>query len=64
MVSRRFEEEYARSAIANKLTVDTSIDSVERTLAKLLEQMDPFLSDADKLGILVKKTKDRGDWPY
>ncbi len=63
MVSSRFEEEFERSAIANKLTVDTSSDTVDQSLASLLKQYDPFLSDADKLRIVVKKMKDRGEWP-
>ena len=63
MVSARFEEEFERSAIANKLTVDTSAGTVEQSLACLLEQYDPFLSDTDKLRIVVKKMKDSGDWP-
>ena len=63
MVSARFEEEFERSAIADKLTVDTSTDTVEQSLANLLEQYDPFLSDADKLRIVVKKMKDKGEWP-
>ena len=63
MVSARFEEEFERSAIANKLTVDTSTDTVEQSLAGLLEQYDPFLSDTDKLRIVVKKMKDSGEWP-
>ena len=62
-VSARFEEEFERSAIANKLTVDTSTDTVEQSLASLLEQFDPFLNDADKLRIVVKKMKDGGEWP-
>ena len=63
MVSARFEEEFERSAITNKLTVDTSADTVEQSLASLLEQYDPFLNDADKLRIVVKKMKDGGEWP-
>ena len=62
LVSRRFEEEYERSKIPNKLTLDTSAATVDETLAEFVRKMEPFLSDADKTRILVKKAKQKGDW--
>ena len=46
-VLRRFEEENERSAIPNKLTLDTSTATVEETLADFVAKIEPHLSAAD-----------------
>ena len=52
-VLQRFEEEYARSMIRKKFTLDTSTATVQETLAEFVENIEPHLTDADRLRILT-----------
>ena len=61
-VLRTFEYEYDESLIKNKLTLDTSATTVEETLAEFVERVEPYITDADRLRILVQKAKKRGRW--
>jgi hypothetical protein len=45
----RFEQEYRISLIANKITLDTSASSVERTVAEFVRKMEPYFGVADRL---------------
>ena len=54
-VLQRFEEEYDRSCLKNKFTIDTSTATVEESLAMFLKNYEPFITDADKTRILVAK---------
>ena len=56
-VLRRHEEEYERSLIKNKFTIDTSTATVEESLAEFLEKYEPFITDADKTRMQVHKAK-------
>ena len=62
LVSARFEEEFERSKIRNKITLDSGAGTPEETLAEFLKQYEPFMSDSDKVRILVNKAKQSGDW--
>ena len=62
LVLRRFEEEYERSLIKNKLAIDTSTATVEECLAEFVEKIDEFLADDDRMRILVHKAKQKGEW--
>ena len=53
-VLRRFEEEFDRSTLRNKITVDTSTATVEETLAELLEKTEPYRTESDRLRMLTR----------
>lgn len=63
MVLGRFEEEFEASTMLNKITIDTSLATVEESLAEFVEKAVPFLNDRDRTAMLVKKAEKRGDWP-
>ncbi len=46
-VSSRFREEYERSAIPNRFSLDTTSAGVDETLAEFAEKIEPFLSADD-----------------
>ena len=48
----KFEEEYERSSIKNKFTIDTTGSAVEETLDKFIKQMEPYFNQSDILRIL------------
>ena len=48
-VSRLFEAAFDASRLSNKMVLDTSTATVEETLAQFVSQMEPFLTDADRL---------------
>ena len=52
-VLQRFEEEYQGSLIRRKFTLDTTTATVEETLAEFAEQIELYLSDADRLRMLA-----------
>ena len=56
------DEELERSKIRNKITLDSGAGTPEETLAEFLKQYEPFMSDSDKVRILVNKAKQSGDW--
>ena len=58
----RFEAEFETSRMQNKIVIDNSNSTPEETLAECITRYEPFLSQADKVSILVKKAKQRGDW--
>ena len=57
-----FEAEYERSAIRNKFTIDTSRATVEETLAQFVKEIEPHLSEADRVRILAHRARQRGEW--
>ena len=48
--------------VKNKVELDTRDSTLEETLAELIRQFEPFLSESDKVRILVKKAKLKGRW--
>ena len=58
----RFEEEFDRSIIKNKFTIDTNASTVEESLCDFVEKIDEFLTDSDRTDILVNKAKSRDQW--
>ena len=62
LVSRKSEEEFERSRIPNKIALENTTTTPEETLAEFVRQFEPFLSESDKVRILVKKAKLRGRW--
>ena len=48
LVLQRFEEEYQKSRIRNKFTLDTSTATVEETLAEFARLVEPHLEDRDR----------------
>ena len=58
-VLQRFQDEYDRSLISSKFSIDTSSSTINESLTEFVENIDPFLSDADRTSILVKKAKMR-----
>ena len=61
-VLQMFQKQYESSRLKNKITLDTSKATADRTLAEFLERMEPYLSVADRLRILVQKAKQKGQW--
>ena len=59
----RFEEEYERSLINNKFTIDTSTATPEECVAEFLEKYEPYMTVPDRTRILVHQAKQRGEWP-
>jgi hypothetical protein len=53
LVLRRFDEEYRRSSIPRKFTLDTSTATVEETLAEFVVKIQPYLTLADRLRLLT-----------
>ena len=45
---RRFEEEFQRSALLNKLVIDTTDATVEETVVEFARRIGPFLTDRDR----------------
>ena len=62
-VSQRFEEEFERSTIRSKFTLDTTTATVEESLGQFVQQIEPYLTESDRTRMLVKKAMQRGDWP-
>ena len=62
LVLKRFEEEYERSLIKNKFTIDTSISTVEVCVAEFLKKYEPFMTVADRTRILVHKARQQDKW--
>ena len=58
-----FQAEHERSAIRNKLTIDTGSTTAEETLAAFVNGMEPYLNDTDLARILAHKAEQRGDSP-
>ena len=50
-----FEEQYEKSLIRNKFALDTSEATVEETLGRFVEQVEPFLTDTDRLRMLTRR---------
>ena len=61
-VSDEFEAEFERSAIGNKLTIDTTEGTPEETLERFLEQFEPHFTESDTLRILTHRASQSGDW--
>lgn len=53
LVSSLFEEEYENSLISNKITLDTSKSTPDKTMLDLLKQLDPVLTVSDRMRILA-----------
>ena len=53
LVSRRFREEYDRSLIPGKFTLDTTNATVEETMAEFRERIQPYLTPQDRMGLLA-----------
>ena len=62
LVVGRFEEEYEKSLLKNKFTVDTGTKTVDESLAEFVEKIEEFITDADRLKILVHRAKQSGDF--
>ena len=53
LVLQRFEEENSSSLIANRITLDTTDTTPEETVSELVEKLDPFLTEADRVRMLA-----------
>ena len=52
-VLQRFEEEHQASLIRRKFILDTTTATVEETLAEFADQIEPYLTDTDRLRMLA-----------
>lgn len=57
LVLERFEEEYTRSGIRRRFTLDTTETTIEETLAEFLSKMEPHLTQSDKLALLYHQSR-------
>jgi hypothetical protein len=57
LVLRRFDEEFKRSIIPRKITLDTSTVTVEESVAEFIEKVQPHLTQADQLRMLLRGRK-------
>ena len=62
LILGRFQEEFEASRLKNKIELDTSDSTPQETLGELLKQYEPHFSHSDRVSMLVKKAKDKGDW--
>ena len=62
LVVQRFEEEYERSLFKNKFIVDTGTKTPSESMAEFAEKYEPYITDADRIKMLVQKAKKKGDW--
>ena len=53
LVLDRFEEEFKRSLISKKFTLDTSAVTVDDTLAEFVEKVETHLSEVDRSRLLA-----------
>ncbi|MDE2823507.1 MAG: hypothetical protein OXK79_08375 [Chloroflexota bacterium] len=53
LVLQRFDEEFARSAIVNKITLDTTESTPEETFEEFLCKMEQFWTEGDRLRMLT-----------
>ena len=53
LVSQRFEEEFNDSHIHRKFELDTTNATVEETLQEFVRQIEPLLTDSDRLRIIT-----------
>ncbi len=63
MVLRLFEEAVSRSTISRRITVDTSAQPVQATLAEFMKKMEPHFTDTDRLRILTHRALKAGGLP-
>ena len=61
-VLEEFETEFERSSMRNKFSIDTTGNTPEETLARFLEEFEPYLNETDKLRILIHRARRRGEW--
>ena len=54
MVLKRFDDEYNRSFLRQKIELDNTDKTVEETLAEFVEQVQPFLTATDRARILTR----------
>jgi hypothetical protein len=59
LVLGRFEEEYGRTLLRRKFTLDTSTATVNETLAEFAAKVEPLLSEGDRLRILAHQALKR-----
>ena len=54
-VLQRFDEEYQNSLIRRKFVLDTTTTTVAETLQQFATQIEPYLTDTDRLRMLAHK---------
>ena len=53
-ILQRFEEEYNRSFLRQKIEIDNTELTPEETLARFVEEIQPHLTQADRMRILTR----------
>ena len=54
LVLRRFDEEFKRSIIPQKIVLDTSTATVEESVAEFVSKVHPYLTQNDRLRLLTR----------
>ena len=57
-----FETEFEKSSMRNKFTLDTSQGTKEETLARFIQEFEPYWNDNDTLRILTHRARQKGEW--
>jgi thymidylate kinase len=57
LVLKRFEEEYTRSGIRRRFTLDTTETTPDETLKQFITKMEPHFTQADKLALVTRRSK-------
>ena len=57
LVLGRFEQEYRRSIIPSKLTLDTGVRSVRESVEEFAQIVDPYLTGHDRLRMLTSRIR-------
>ncbi|MCZ6676406.1 MAG: hypothetical protein O7E52_04065 [Candidatus Poribacteria bacterium] len=60
-VLQRFDEEYQNSLIRRRFVLDTTTATVSETLSQFVAQIEPYLSEADRLRILTHQALQQSD---
>ena len=59
MVQSRFDKEFSYSLLRQKITLDTSTSTVDKTMDEFVEKIEPYLSDEDRIRIVRSESKRR-----
>jgi hypothetical protein len=57
LILERFEEQFAHSLLTRKITLDTTGATAETTLDEFVQRVEPYLTDEDRIRILVHSAR-------
>ena len=57
LIIDRFQEEFNDSKIKNKISIDTTSDTIDQSVKKLAKKIEPYLNHEDRLKLLLNQLK-------